>query len=531
MTTISMLLAAIYETLNAAREKEEFDDGEKFALDSLRRMLALQKAPKIRKQAEPRLTLQTRGTNHEDYLHILGLVGALPAHPTEKWAGNRQIKRAFRYFLAAIEKRAEADGETVKDFAFHLLNQVKNANVVKIEVDSHSDAFTLFESLNNRGMDLTPIDLIKNKLMGAADRSKELDIDEAYEQWNGWLTQLGEEYSTQDQFFRYFYNAMRDELDIAVPGIPVATRSSLVRIYEKLIDKDTQALMDMVSAGAAAYARLVHPQEREQNENLRRSFLRLRRAQGLPGHVLLLFLLMQQQDLEIEDQELVDITDLLTSFFVRRNLTGTPPTYALVRLFMALVKELRENPDADRISLVRKRLAEVSASDEEFMAILTGAMYDVNTDLTRFVLATLAENAMTRENYQDLWKRKGTASRPTYVWSIEHVLPQTPNLGTEWVEMLGGKQAAAEAQEKYMHHLGNLTLTAYNPSLGKRGFFEKRDHVDSKGRATGYRNGLSLNSDLRDRETWNSASIEDRTQRLAREVLEAFPLGKTESSE
>lgn len=530
VTTISLLLAAIYDALNLSQETDPFDKGEQFAFDSLERMLALQESPGIRKQPEPRLVLQTRGTNHDDYLYILGSIGALPSHTAQKRVGNRQIMRAYRHFREAIEKRAETEGRAVKDFTFDLLNQVKAANVVKITVDSHSDAFTLFESLNNRGLDLTPIDLIKNKLMGAADRSEDLDIDEAYEQWNGWLIQLGDEYSTQDQFFRYFYNAMRDELEIAVPGIPVATRSTLIRIYEKLIDDDTERLMEIVSAGAAAYARLVNPVEHESNEALRRSFLRLRRAQGLPGHVLLLFLLMRQQELGIPDQELVEIADRLTAFFVRRNLTGTPPTYALVRLFMAIVKELRENPDSDRVQVVERRLVEISASDGEFLEILSGPMYDLNKDLTRFVLATLAENAMTRESHQDLWKRKGGATRPTYVWSIEHVLPQTPNLGPEWVEMLGGKQAAADAQEGYMHHLGNLTLSAYNPSLGKRGFIEKRDHKDSKGRPMGYKNGLSLNSDLREAETWNVASIKDRTRRLSREVLEAFPLGGTRTT-
>ena len=36
-----------------------------------------------------------------------------------------------------------------------LLSRVKRAIMVKLEVESASDAFTLFESLNNRGMQLT----------------------------------------------------------------------------------------------------------------------------------------------------------------------------------------------------------------------------------------------------------------------------------------------------------------------------------------------------------------------------------------
>jgi hypothetical protein len=90
--------------------------------------------------------------------------------------------------------------------------------------------------------------------------------------------------------------------------------------------------------------------------------------------------------------------------------------------------------------------------------------------------------------------------------------------------MMGGTTAAAEAQQSRVHHLGNLTITAYNSNLGNKSFLEKRDRTDPKGRPIGFRNGLALNADLRDRETWTIEDIEARTSDLAERVLRRFPL-------
>lgn len=79
---------------------------------------------------------------------------------------------------------------------FDLLKRVKQAILVKLEVESTSDAFTLFESLNNRGISLTPIDIIKNSLLAAADKKRQrgFTADHVSDQWNELLGDLGDDY-------------------------------------------------------------------------------------------------------------------------------------------------------------------------------------------------------------------------------------------------------------------------------------------------------------------------------------------------
>ena len=71
------------------------------------------------------------------------------------------------------------------------------------------------------------------------------------------------------------------------------------------------------------------------------------RVQGAPSYVLLMWLLSKQPDLKLSEDHLVQVTDRLTSFFVRRNLTGYPQTYALPKLFMTIIEKISGHTGAE----------------------------------------------------------------------------------------------------------------------------------------------------------------------------------------
>lgn len=162
MTTLSILMAAIYKFLND--HADQLDADSLVDLNLLRRQLVL-KDP-LRLRVRP----QIQNSNYDDYLHVLKASGLEVKAPPVKFLGNRRIMKAYNHFSARIQQQAGPDVsvEPVLD----LLSRVKRAIMVKLEVESASDAFTLFESLNNRGMQLTPIDIIKNSILAAAERKR-----------------------------------------------------------------------------------------------------------------------------------------------------------------------------------------------------------------------------------------------------------------------------------------------------------------------------------------------------------------------
>ena len=135
---------------------------------------------------------------------------------------------------------------------------------------------------------------------------------------------------------------------------------------------------------------------------------------------------------------------------------------------------------------------------------------------------------MNDEIWTDLWIRdKAGDSKHRYRWTIEHVIPQGENMPTAWIEMLGGEEEAERVLNEEVHKLGNLTITGYNSTLGNLSFGEKKDRKNPKEptKYVGYRNGLGINAELVEADSWNSADVERRTEDLAKQVLLKFPLG------
>lgn len=97
-------------------------------------------------------------------------------------------------------------------------------------------------------------------------------------------------------------------------------------------------------------------------------------------------------------------------------------------------------------------------------------------------------------------------------YTIEHVMPQNPNLSDAWQNMLGPDWA--DVQARLLHTVGNLTLTGYNPELSDRPFLDKRDIVG------GFRDShLQLNKDLAGLDTWNEKTIRKRAAHMAQRAI------------
>lgn len=118
----------------------------------------------------------------------------------------------------------------------------------------------------------------------------------------------------------------------------------------------------------------------------------------------------------------------------------------------------------------------------------------------------LAYEGMTAEDERDLWKVNDDGNP---IWTIEHILPQGANLPAEWIEMIAGDSEGnvAEIQKRYVHTIGNLTITGFNSNLSNKPFAEKRDMKNANGKYIGYRNGLNLNADVCNKECWTTDVI------------------------
>lgn len=160
LTTISLLFAALYARINehpdAIDEDMQLDD-----VHPLRNRLVLKS-----NKGMTRVVPQMQNHNQDDYRWILKeRVGLAAVIQKPKYHGVRKMSEAFEYFYDKLGE--EVSGMDDAGAVRVLLDKSRllcSAVLVQINVDSHADAYTLFASLNNRGVPLSAIDLIKNTL-------------------------------------------------------------------------------------------------------------------------------------------------------------------------------------------------------------------------------------------------------------------------------------------------------------------------------------------------------------------------------
>jgi len=512
MTTLSLLLAAIYQSF---RVLPNLGMEQQIELYNLKHKLVLKK-----KSDQPRLIPQVQNNNQQDYFAVLGKAGILDDVEQVQHAGNRRVLKAYRHFLWRIEQYLQELSEPVAGLQA-LLDKVNTATLVKIEVAGHSDAYTLFESLNNRGVPLTAIDLIKNKLLAVLEAKDSGSIDKHYNRWKKVIDALGDDYAVQERFFRQYYNAFKPDLKDIV-SVPVATKSNLMQVYEKLIAHDAESFLQAMIRLSAHYAQIVGYRAVPEQPKLSGLLLSLDRIQGAAAYLLLMVLFERKDTLELEQEHLEQVVHFLIAFFVRRNTTDLPPTRDLTRIFMDVAETVLALKGQAVVSHIQQRLTGESASNEQFEKSLKGTIYEDNKAVCRFVLCALEESRMTRETQVDLWALKGKQ----YVWTIEHIFPQGENIPDTWVQMIANGDAALAEQyrQTYAHCLGNLTISGYNSALGNKSFAEKQSRLDSQGRKVGYNNGLHLNRALANETSWTVDKLKARTDLLVQEVLQKYPL-------
>lgn len=531
-TTISILLAAIYTKLNANRDNLDEDDIS--TLINIRKELTYSEEKGVYK---PKLLPQVQNSNLDDYLSLLfenNIISGKIKKPNN--AGNRRIYKAFKYFNKCIDEYVNeniSDNKSETTILLELKDKFNEAIIVGIEVDSHKDAYMLFESLNNRGVPLSAVDLIKNTLISAAESSKR--SDECYEEWKTALGYLTDEYSTQERFFRQYYNAFREKLNQPFlnenpskryPLAYLATRTTLLEIYEKLIKKDFESFLENLVKEACIYSIIIN--NSDEDRIYKDKLLDLERIQGAPSYILLLYILTEQERLSLTDKQILELVDMLTVFFVRRNITDIPNTRNLNKIFMDIIENIKNMKGEEICNYIKNNLKEISSSDEIFEQKLRGPVYDENPEATRYILCSIESLHQTKETYTDLWRRDNSNK---YVWTIEHIFPEGQNIPESWVNMIadGNREKAKEYLEKYVHTLGNLTITGYNQSLSNMPFIDKRDRKikDEKnkdGKYIGYRNGLFLNEDVVNQENWTIDKINNRTDKIIDILMDLFKM-------
>lgn len=517
LTTISLFLLAIGEKL---AEFSVLEAAIGLKLD-IRRQLFDQ-------AGEPRIVLLD-----QDQAIYIDLLGALHGKHLKKW-GNRSFFRRYRFIKELLEESCDSF-EKINEF-YQKLMQV---DLLRITVPNLGDAFTVFSSLNSKGLPLTLIDLLKGEFLSAAQKIGELP-SQTLAQWDALAQMLsadGEDINTSivTQFLLNNWDAFESTSSSST------TKTKALSQYQRLLPKrygSGENYLQVLIGRAEAFSRISQlngtvGKPSHLDEKLA-SLKRLESTQALP---LLMYLFSEREALLLDEADLIEIADALVAFYVRRNVALTPKASNIRARLIGIVRSIQKGGTfgSDIVETVKGALLDMSVSDDQLRVALNQPLYDKSKATARYILIDLerrvGDSPTFDKGHPDSLDQYLVSSngKVTPIWSIEHILPEG-DLPEWWVDELadGDREKAAGLQAEYVHLLGNLTLTPYNSELGQKPFYSeenpyegsKRDYQDKKnGNFVGLRSGLFLNESIADEvrgerlETKQSWTVEDIIRR------------------
>jgi len=513
LTTISLFILALYKRIFEICNEKSDEEFIELKNDIKKRLTINKNNEKI-----PRLVLSEQNKNRVDYNYLINEILGLEhnnSKPTN--FGNRKLSYAYNFFYDFC-KREINTLEDAKDF----YKKLKNLTFVELEEDNFSNAFKLFEVLNNRGFPLSAMDIVRNSLF------KELHIrGEDLEKYNIRFNKIMDNLLDavfQTRFLRQFYMAFKNDEKIKVEKVSKATASKIIKIYEELSKRDPLFLFREFEEKSQIYNEFINFNG---GTNFSKFYENLMNLGIAPAYTLLLYCRSKSIFNELNYKNLLL---LLRNFFIRRNILDIPPTRELDDLFMKIVEDVDKSKNSldeqGILNLIREKLFSRSelTDDDLFKQKLAGDIYQINSDMARYLLCLVEEHLRSKDSRINLWEKNKSNK---YIFTIEHILPQE-GLGknNEWIKEIGAKdeEEAREIRDKFCHKLGNLTLTTSNSNLSDLSFEKKKNRTDRKGKPVGYNNGFKINEYIMQQERWGIKQIKERTEFLINKILDIMKL-------
>jgi hypothetical protein len=466
LTTISTLLCAIRDDLKAADQ-----------------------VPKRRIQNH---YLTNDGYEGLEFFKLLPTQGDRAAYSplvanSQDGVPDSQFKKSYDFYRRRLKDRDEDDNPLDAKQILAIIET--RLMVVMINLSDNDDPHLIFESLNFKGSPLEQADLVRNYFLMRFPVTDQQDVYD--ELWLPMQNRLG---GSLTEFMRHFLGSEGEEV----------RKGDVYAAIKRLVaDSDAPSVRLLISRMAQMsifYSRIatVAP---EPNDELGNFFVRFRRLDFGTAYPLLLSLYEDYVDGQFGVEEFIACLRILDSYIVRRMVVGVPSN-SLPGIFISLckVKPVTEAPSAWlSAALVRESKNRRWPTESEFLERWVRTPLYTNRRVCQVILECIEQHFGHHESveFDDA--------------TIEHILPQILSPG--WEHALG--ENASAVQSEWLHTIGNLTLTGYNPELGNKEYSDKRTIFALS--------HFELNRFFGSTETWGAPQIRQRAESLFQIAQQLWP--------
>ena len=438
--------------------------------------------------------------NEKDHAYFFKRV-LLPSSDPQRKAGeaakkpvrqsHQRINRAANIAKERVDSIARQHKKT--QFQLEALDQWitfldKSAHVIWVTVPDESSAYVIFETMNDRGLELSATDLIKNYLLGRAGSARIEQVKTNWHTMTGAIETIAEAEIVKT-FVRQYW--------ISQYGVVRTSEFFNALKEKKQSELEVVSFSDELAAAAARYVPLLNSTHAFWNEyppEARKAVATL----DILGLVQTRPLLLAVMDKFAADQ-IASVFSSVVSWAVRLLISGKQGSGALETVYGNAAKEVTDGKLGNAAAVAAKIRPSIPTDDQFALDFATARVSKV--DVARYYLRAMEQAA------------KGDSEAylvPNDATSLEHIMPE--KLYQEWPNI------TPQEHEEFVSRIGNLALLTpgINSKLSSKGFDEKK--------ATYASADLILTKDIAACSQWGAKEIEDRQKKLASIAVKTWPI-------
>lgn len=425
----------------------------------------------------PKLTLNKN--NNDYYQSYLMQLRKAPVLKGQK-SSVKLMQNAFDFFYEKLQGKfgEEKQGAKLTQFLERIIGTGLQFTVIEVENDV--DAYKIFETLNSRGVKLSPADLLKNYLFRKIAPNGQISLDEAERRWSNIVNTLGK--TDVSTYVRHYWNSR----------YTLTRQIALFKSIKKQITTPDQAfeLLEDLENMSGYYAAFDNPGDEIWTKDERKHLqtIELLGASTCYSLMLAYLAILPKRDFYVLLNEIAVITFRYSIAELNTNEAEIAFSQAANAVYDGSVKTVKEIVDL---------LKNIYLKDERFELAFAGARINSRKfkQRVKYILIQL-ENQIAGKDYH---YEDGKAT-------IEHILPEKP--GEIWSDIFDTEQ-----QEEYIYLLGNYTLLSASDNnaanMDNEAPFEIKVKVYKE-------SSYMLSSEYSNYDTFTPTILKERQMRLAR---------------
>lgn len=404
---------------------------------------------------------------------------------------NENLNEALEFYGPRIHGLSVDETDALRK---KLLSSV---TLVTIECTEEQSAFRLFETLNERGLELSSVDLMKNHIFSIAAQDDNIDYETIKQSWERTVDNTVPHLNKPSRFFRHYIMSAPE------PDYPDDVSDyKLYDIFQSIIDDvrssqtlTLEAYLDDIADQSELYLQIANADidqfERDGNEAINTKLTHLHYIKSVQARTLLLRIFREFDN----PNKVMEALGVLERFLIRWKVANYATGGQLDRIYSELCSTVFDA--SDPVEEMAEFLRGKYPSDAEFKAGIENKRVKLN-NRTKYMLKRIEE-----VHYD------GNIGRLDE-YDVEHIAPRSAFTATRhsaWVTALDTTQATFE---QHRDRLGNLTLletdknirASNNPFQTKKGEYQTSNVSMTRSVAETYDN-------------WNLDTIQQRTSELA----------------